>query len=54
MMKEQGIEKKSAAGSAEIAQEKRLPKYESPKIEVYKEEDLLRNVEALGCYPFPP
>lgn len=52
MMKEEGREK-SAAGSSEIEHETRLPKYESPKIEVYKEEELLQNVAVLGCSPMP-
>ena len=52
-MKEEGREK-SAVGSSEIEQEKKLPKYESPKIEVYKEEELLQNTAVLGCSPFPP
>lgn len=52
-MKEEGREK-SAVGSSEIEHEKSLPQYESPKIEMYKEEELLQNVAVLGCYPFPP
>ena len=33
---------------------KDLPKYEAPRIEEYSEEELLKNVAVLGCYPFPP
>jgi hypothetical protein len=44
-MKEQ---EKSAASSTEIEHDKRLPKYESPEIKVYTEEELLRNVAVLG------
>ncbi len=45
---------KSAASSAEIEQKAELPKYESPKIEVRDEEELLQNVAVFGCYPYPP
>ena len=37
-----------------IEKKKKLPKYESPKIEEYNEDELLKNVAVLGCYPFPP
>ena len=30
------------------------PKYEAPRIEVFDEDELLKNVAVLGCYPFPP
>jgi hypothetical protein len=52
-MKKQDIVE-SATSSTEIEHEERLPKYESPKIEVHNEEELLQNVAVLGCYPFPP
>jgi hypothetical protein len=39
---------KSAASSTEIEHDKRLPKYESPEIKVYTEEELLKNVAVLG------
>ena len=52
-MKEQCREQ-SAAGRTEMEHEKKLPQYEPPKIEMYKEEELLQNVAVLGCSPNPP
>ncbi len=46
-MKEQD-RMKSAASSTEIEHERKLPKYESPEIKVYTEEELLQNVAVLG------
>jgi hypothetical protein len=46
-MKEQCREK-SVASRTEIEHNKRLPKYESPEIKVYTEEELLKNVAVLG------
>lgn len=44
-MKEQ---EKSVASSTEIEHERKLPRYESPEIKVYTEEELLQNVAVLG------
>ena len=52
-MKEQCREK-SAAGGTEMEHDKRLPKYESPEIKVYSEEELLQNVAVLGLSSLLP